>query len=103
MNSIPTSFSLTQDLAPVFSQFNTQADAALASIFVIQDLHHKSAKTRDAVERSNYAVVLRDHGWAIETDISIIKRHVEMLMMRLFRRGLMMWMVWQREVVRKSG
>jgi hypothetical protein len=44
-----------------------------------QNMHRNFLKTSDSVERNNCAVVSREHGQALETDMSNIKLHVELL------------------------
>ncbi|OAL04337.1 hypothetical protein IQ06DRAFT_343770 [Phaeosphaeriaceae sp. SRC1lsM3a] len=69
----PTFFSNAEDLIPMLDELAIQADAVLASILVIENVRRKYAKTTDAIEKSEYATVLREHGIALETDLSIMK------------------------------
>ncbi|KAF2827106.1 hypothetical protein CC86DRAFT_24136 [Ophiobolus disseminans] len=72
-NTIPTAFSHANDLVPILKELDTQADVVLASIFMIQSLYQQHAKSRDTTQRSNLAVILREHRRALEADLGIIK------------------------------
>lgn len=73
----PTSFSNAEDLIPILDELATQADAVLASILVIENVRRKYAKTTDVIEKSEYATVIREHGIALETDLSIMKLNAD--------------------------
>jgi hypothetical protein len=72
-NTIPTGFSHTNNLLPILNELDTQADAVLAIVLVLQGLHRKYANSSDPEERKEYAVVLLAHGEALETDLGIIR------------------------------
>jgi hypothetical protein len=79
MNTASISFSCKEHLAPLLQELDTQADAVLASVFVIQNVRQKYEKATNSEERSECATVLREHGVALETDLSIIKLNAELL------------------------
>jgi hypothetical protein len=79
MYSIPTSFSDVEDLTPILDELNTQADAVLASIFVIANLRVKYEEAANPAAKSEYGVVLRELGTALETDLGIIKLNAELV------------------------
>jgi hypothetical protein len=76
---IPMSFFRANDLLPILDELDTQADAVLASVLVLKNLYWKYAKSSDPAEQSDYAVILREHGVALETDLGIIKLDAELI------------------------
>tara|TARA_R110002003_G_scaffold534_9_gene20281 strand:+ start:5520 stop:5936 length:417 start_codon:yes stop_codon:yes gene_type:complete len=70
---IPTSFSAADDLAILLDELNHQADAVLANVCILQDKSRKYEAASDPEARRLYAIVLREHGEALETDLGIIK------------------------------
>lgn len=76
-DTIPTAFFREHDLFPILHELDTQADAVLAGVLVLENLYNKHKKSTDVAERSDYAVVLREHGVALETDLGIIKLDAE--------------------------
>jgi hypothetical protein len=72
-NTIPTGFSRTNNLLPILNELDTQADAVLAIVLVLQGLHRKYANSSVPEECKEYAVVLLAHGEALETDLGIIR------------------------------
>ena len=78
-NAIPNSFSYVHDLEPILKELDTQADAVLANTFVLQNLYKKYADSTDTAGRRDYAVVLQEHGRALETDLGIIKLGAELI------------------------
>jgi hypothetical protein len=79
MYSIPTSFSSVEDFTPLFDELNTQADAVLASVFVIANARLEYDEATEPESKSNYGTVLREHGTALETDLVIIKLNTEFI------------------------
>jgi hypothetical protein len=79
MNTASISFSCKEHLTLLLQELDTQADAVLASVFVIQNVRQKYEKATNAEEESECATVLREHGVALETDLSIIKLNAEFL------------------------
>jgi hypothetical protein len=79
MYSIPTSFSNVEDLTPILDELNTQADAVLASIFVIANLRVNCEEATVPRTKGEYGVVLREHGTELETDLGIIKLNAELI------------------------
>jgi hypothetical protein len=79
MNTASISFSCKEHLAPLLQELDTQADAVLASVSVIQNVRQEYEKATNSEERSECATVLREHGVALETDLSIIKLNAELL------------------------
>ncbi|KAH7413654.1 hypothetical protein DE146DRAFT_749858 [Phaeosphaeria sp. MPI-PUGE-AT-0046c] len=79
MTAIPTSFSNVEDLIHILDKLTTQADAVLASVFVVQNVRKKYTKTTDPTKKSEYATILREHGIALETDLGIIMLNAELV------------------------
>ncbi|KAF2023679.1 hypothetical protein EK21DRAFT_80318 [Setomelanomma holmii] len=79
MSDIPTSFSNTGSVATIVDELDHQADAVLANICILQDKSHKYAAAFDLEARSNHAMVLREDGIALETDLGIIKLNAELI------------------------
>jgi hypothetical protein len=79
MYSIPTPFSNRKDLTPLLDELNTQADAVLASVFVIASVRLEYDEATEPEAKSNQAAVLREHGTTLETDLVIIKLKSEFI------------------------
>jgi hypothetical protein len=60
-------------------ELSTQASAVLASVFVVRNVHTKYTKATDPTEKSEYRVVLKEHGAALETDLAIIRLNAEFI------------------------
>jgi hypothetical protein len=76
---MPISSVYTEDLAPLLGELNTQIDTVLANVFVLHNVHEKHKKTIDADEKRDCAVILRDHGAALETELAIIQLKSELV------------------------
>ncbi|KAH7079774.1 hypothetical protein FB567DRAFT_128990 [Paraphoma chrysanthemicola] len=76
---IPTIFSNPETITTILKELDEQADAVLANVCILHDKTKKYAITTDEDVRSNYAIVLREHGEALETDLRIIRLNAELL------------------------
>jgi hypothetical protein len=79
MNTIPTSFSSTDDLATVLDEWTTQADAVLASALAVRSAHAAYMKMTDSGEKAECATVLCEHGLALETGLGIVYLNAELI------------------------
>jgi hypothetical protein len=70
---VPTSFSAADDLAILLDELDHQAEAVLANVCILQNKSRKYEANSGSEARRNYAIVLREHGKALETDLGIIK------------------------------
>ncbi|KAH7071530.1 hypothetical protein BKA63DRAFT_395850, partial [Paraphoma chrysanthemicola] len=75
----PTFFSGPENITTLLEELDQQADAVLANAYILHDKTKKYAISTDKDVQSNYAVVLREHGEALETDLRIIKLNAELL------------------------
>lgn len=78
-SSIPTFFSSPETITTILKELDEQADGVLANVCILHDKTKKYAVSTDEDARSNYAVVLREHGEALETDLGIIRLNAELL------------------------
>lgn len=79
MSTLSTPFAHHGDLTPVMDELITQASAVLASVYVVRNVHEKYMKLTDPTEKNEYRVVLREHGAALETDLSIIRLNADFI------------------------
>ncbi|KAF1918803.1 hypothetical protein BDU57DRAFT_468162 [Ampelomyces quisqualis] len=79
MSTLPTTFAHHDDLTPLLDELATQASAVLASVFVVGNVHDKYIKETDPTKQSEYRIVLKEHGAALETDLSIIRLNAEFI------------------------
>ncbi|EAT77127.1 hypothetical protein HBI56_207360 [Parastagonospora nodorum] len=79
MNTIPTSFSPTDDISTVLTELTTQASAVLASIPVVQKAHAAYRSISDPEVKGQLAIMLRKHGVVMETVLETIKLNANLI------------------------